>query len=248
MTAADQSLVRTERDGDVAFVVFNRPDRRNALTPAMLDLAAAAVSQALSGPARALVLAGDGPCFCGGFDLKLCLDTPGTLATLLKQLSSLVLTLRNADKPVVIAAHTAAIAGGCALLSAADVVVTDHAAKIGYPVVPLGISPAVSAPTLREAIGDGRCRARQLDPGLISGQEAVALGLAHDGVATPDLVRPRTLELARTLAQKPPPAIAATKRLLREIAPIDAARGLDASLSIVDQPEERQRLAALFKK
>lgn len=248
MTTADPSLVRTERDGDLALVTFNRPDRRNALTPPMLDLAAGAVTQALSGPARALVLAGDGPCFCGGFDLKLCLDTPGTLATLLRQLSELVTSLRSAAKPVVIAAHGAAIAGGCALLSAADLVVTDDAAKIGYPVVPLGVSPAVSAPTLREAIGDGPCRARLLDPALISGREAVALGLAHDLVATPDLVRPRALDLARTLAAKPPTAIAATKQWLREISPIDPARGLAASLSIVDQPEERQRLASLFKK
>ncbi len=245
--------IRLERNGSVAILLIARPDRRNALTPDMLDSLRELAGQVARGGDRALVLAGEGPAFCGGFDLKMCLDQPGTLAVLLRGLAGLVQDLLALPKPVLVAAHGAAIAGGCALLAAADVVVTDAAAKIGYPVTPLGVSPGVSAASLRLAIGDGPCRERMLDPGLITGAEAGRIGLAHEVVDRPDRVRPRAIELARTLADKPPYALAATKGWVNEIAAAmgvsDAAeRALRASLGVAGSTEERERLARLLAK
>lgn len=248
-----EGQVRVERDGDVAVIVLVRPDRRNALTPGMFERLNEAVGTAEQGDARALLLAGEGPAFCGGFDLKMCLDQPGTLEVLLRSLAGLVQRLRAIPKPVVIAAHGAAIAGGCALLAAADYVVADEGTKVGYPVVPLGISPAVSAATLRLAIGDGRARERLLDPALISGAEAARIGLVHEVVKTTEEVRPRALDAARGLAAKPAGAFAATKIWMNEIgdrmAPDDApGRALAASLGLVGSEEERSRLQRMFRK
>jgi len=242
-------MIRLSRDGPVAILTLDRPDKRNALTPEMFSALHSHLDEVLWGDDRALLLTGNGPVFCGGFDLKLCLDKPGTLETLLRELAALCSALRAFPKPVVIAAHGAAIAGGCALLAAADLVVTDANARIGYPVTPLGISPAVSAASLRLAVGDGPCRERLLDAMLIGGTEALRIGLAQEVVPTPDQVRPRAIELARTLAAKPPDAFRATKEWLCEITdtPADAAdRALSTSLSIVEQPEQRQRLTRLF--
>lgn len=242
-------MIRIEHDGPVTVIALDRPDKRNALTPAMFSDLRAELHGVLWGPTRALLLAGNGPVFCGGFDLKLCLDRPGTLESLLRELAALVAALRAFPKPVVIAAHGGAIAGGCALLAAADLVVADAEAKIGYPVMPLGISPAVSAASLGLAIGDGPCRERLLDPAVISGREASRIGLVHEVVTLPDLVRPRALELARMLAEKPPGAYRATKQWLCEIddrAGHAGDRALSASLSIVDQPEQQHRLTKLF--
>jgi methylglutaconyl-CoA hydratase len=136
------------------------------------------------------------------------------------------------------------------MLAAADCVVTNESAKIGYPVVPLGVSPAVSAASLRLAIGDGWCRERMLDPALISGREAGRIGLAHEVVPRAEDVRPRAIEMARMLGQKPPGAFAATKAWVREIAEVngDSDRALAASLSVAGQAEERERLAKVITK
>jgi enoyl-CoA hydratase/carnithine racemase len=244
-------MIRLSREGPVAILALDRPEKRNALTPEMFSALHKHLDEVLWGDDRALLLTGNGPVFCGGFDLKLCLDKPGTLETLLRELAALCSALRAFPKPVVIAAHGAAIAGGCALLAAADFVVTDASAKIGYPVTPLGISPAISAASLRQAIGDGPCRERQLDPALVGGTEAVRVGLAHEVVSSPDQVLPRAIELARSLAAKPPGAFRATKEWLCEIAdalaPLNAAgRALAASLSIIESPEQIARLTKLF--
>ena len=137
-------MVRTSTENGVATITLARAEKRNACTPAMLT----ELEQAIRGVrGRVLVLTGDGDVFCSGFDLTLCKDDDRVLGQLLGGLSACVRALRAMDMPVVVSAHGAAIAGGCALLGGCDVVVTNSDAKLGYPVLPLGISPAVSAPT-----------------------------------------------------------------------------------------------------
>jgi methylglutaconyl-CoA hydratase len=244
-------MILTQYDGGIATITLNRGEKRNALLPDMLDDLREAIETAPGYGSRVLLLAGEGPVFCGGFDLKLCLQRQGTLASLLTGLHEVVVALRDSPLPVVIAAHGAAIAGGCAMLASADIVVTDRAAKLGYPVLSLGISPAVSAPSLRLMIGDGPCRARQLNPVLVDGAEALRLGLAHELVETAGEVRPRARALAESLAAKPPGAMAATRAWLAELertmSTADPRAGLAASLSIAGSEEERQQLERLFR-
>lgn len=237
-------MIQTRTHGAVVEVVLARPEKRNALTPDMLaDLARSIGDLPLQ--ARVLVLSGDGSAFCAGFDLALCKESPdgAVMRALLEGLHRAISALVSLDIPVVIAAHGAAIAGGCALLGGADIIITNTAAKLGYPVARLGVSPAVSAPFLRVLAGDGSGRARMLENGLVSGERAVSLGLAHECFPAPETVRTRALEIAQELAAKPAHAMQATKRWLREIAPVvSAASGLAASLSLVGEGEERRLL------
>jgi enoyl-CoA hydratase/carnithine racemase len=239
-------LILSSREGAVAVLSLNRPEVRNALTPEMfLDLERGMDETLADGAVRALVITGEGRAFCGGFDLRRCLDDPRVLGVLLRALHGLVERLLNIDLPVVMAAHGAAIAGGCALLGGADVVVSDESARLGYPVTPLGISPAVSAPYLRQGLHDGGARARLLDPALVSGREAARIGLVHECVAGAELVRPRALAIAAELTGKG--AIGPTKRWLRDLEGRRTPgtlrqRGLDASLGLIGSEEERRRL------
>jgi enoyl-CoA hydratase/carnithine racemase len=244
-------VIRAARDGDVAIISLDRPEQRNALTPGMFAALHRELDVLAPQLPAALLLSGEGKVFCGGFDLKLCLEQPDTLRALLEGLHRTIERIAALDIPVVIAAQGAAIAGGCALLTGADVVVTNEGAKLGYPVTPLGISPAISAPTLAGVIGEGAARASLLDPSLISGREAIRLGLAHECVATPEQVLLRAVEIVRALSSKPAHAFAATKRWLRELRDIDSPpdarrRALGASLSISGGPEEHERLSALL--
>lgn len=249
-------MIRIERHeqprfAGVAELVIDRPAKRNALTPQMLDdLILATGELAADESVRAILLRGEGSAFCAGFDLSLCVDSSEPLAAMLTGLSRLIRALRRAPKPVVIAAHGAAIAGGCALLGGGDLVITNQHAKLGYPVVKLGISPAVSAPSLSLAVPGRAARALLLDPALISGVEAARIGLVSRCVDLMEDVLPRAQIEAAALGEKPPHAFATTKRWLATIegadhdAEFDAA--LAASLALVGSPEERARLAALW--
>jgi methylglutaconyl-CoA hydratase len=246
-------MIRTALDAPagVLTIALSRPDKRNALTPEML----AAIAAAAASPdptARAILLRGEGSVFCSGFDLTLCKDNPGALADLLRELSGAVTALRRSPLPVVVAAHGAAIAGGCALLGGADFVITDVAAKLGYPVVRLGISPAVTAPFLRQSLGDGPTRERLFDPTLIDGRAAARCGIASECLDRPEQVLPRAQSLARELAARPPVALQATKQWLNELdGSLDdrvIALALQTSLGLVGSREQTARLAKLWSK
>jgi methylglutaconyl-CoA hydratase len=235
----------------VGRITLDRAEKKNALTPLMIDGIVVGVRQ-LVGDAKvgAIVLEGNGAAFCSGFDLTLCRENSDALKELLTGLSGAIRALRRCEVPVVLAAHGAAIAGGCALLGGADVVVTHHEAKIGYPVVRLGISPAVSAPFLRQSVGDGKTRERMLDSGLVSGWEAFRMGLAHECLEDAGKVRDRAMVIAEQLAGKPRWGVRATKRWMNEVDGSDedewADRALGVSMGLVGSGEERERLAALW--
>lgn len=251
------ALVQIELLGDVRVITLARPAQRNALTPGMLADLLAAIE--LNDPARALVLAGQGRAFCAGFDLTLCQEHPdgSVMRELLAGLSRVILALRASPRPVVIAAHGAAIAGACALLGGADLVVADEHGQYGYPVLRLGVSPAVSAPFLRLGVGDGPARERLLNTRLITGTQARQIGLAHELCAMPEDVGPRALRLARALAAKPPHALLATRRWLDQLTtaaqgptanePGAAEAALRTSLALTGGEEERRMLPAAWR-
>jgi enoyl-CoA hydratase/carnithine racemase len=174
------------------------------------------------------------------------------MRSLLTGLSNVIAALRKCPCPVVIAAHGAAIAGGCALLGGADFVITNATAKMGYPVTRLGVSPAVSSPFLRQMVSDGSARARLLDSELINGTTACAIGLAHECVDDADAVVPRAMELARALAAKPPGALRETKRWLNHLdgsCDGETIHGaLHASLGLVGGDEERMFLNRMWER
>jgi enoyl-CoA hydratase/carnithine racemase len=237
-------VLRKDSISDVAVIRLDRPEKRNALTMGMLGSLRQAFENAMS--ARAIVLSGVGEVFCSGFDLTACREDETVLGKLLEGLAAVCSAMREHPAPVVVSAHGAAVAGGCAMVAAADLAVTNAGAKLGYPVVRLGFSPAVSAPMLAVTAGNGTARGRLLDPGLVDGTEAARVGLVHECVADAAACEARAIELATVLAAKPRHAIAFTKRWLNEVdGSADAERlraGLAASMSLVGSAEQRELL------
>ncbi len=243
-------MIKVELQDQIAIVSLDRPEKRNAMVPEMLSQLDQEIKNCAH-KARALVILGEGKTFCAGFDLKMCANDPGgeTMRQLLTGLSMVVRTMRAIEVPVVLGVHGAAVAGGCAMLGGADIVIADEQAKLGYPVVKIGVSPAVSAAFMMASITPGAVRTRLVDTELISGIEAKRIGLVHETVENRDDVRGRAVEIAEILAKKPGSAIRATKSWLNEICePMtnNAQAGLDVSLSLTGSPEEQERLAALW--
>ncbi len=244
-------MIRTAIQDTIYCVTLDRPDQRNALTPEMSDALVRAI-QSCPSSARTLLLCGNGPVFCAGFDLPLCNQHPdgSMLRHLLKSLSEAITSLRKLHCPVVVAAQGGAIAGGCALLTAADHVVADTRAKFGYPVHRLGLSPAVSLPTLAQAIGTGAIRPLAVDSQLIDGRRAKEICLIHTLVETAAEVLPCAMQVAVELSFKPPHAMTATRNWIAKVAQINETTGLaalHASLATAGTVEQVEMLEQLLR-
>jgi methylglutaconyl-CoA hydratase len=240
-------------DGAIATISLNDPAKRNALSLPMFEaLDHALASIASDATIQVVVLRGEGAAFCAGFDLGAAVDEPDLLSQYISRLSLLNRALRRLPQVVVAAVHGAAIAGGCAIVSACDFIVVAADAKLGYPVHALGISPAVTIPTLRLAIGDGAARALLMSGELIDGIEAHRRGLATDLASSSQVALAHAMERARALAQKPPAGLRTTKAWLNQLdgslsdAPFDATARDSAAAST--HHESRGMLRAFWSR
>lgn len=211
------SIVEVTVMDRVAEVALNDPDRRNALGTAMFDALDAALRGLREGDASVILLHGRGRVLCAGFDLAAATEDPAIMGAFIERLGSLLRALRRAPQVVVASVHGAAIAGGCAVVSACDLVVVSASAKLGYPVHRLGLSPAVSIPTLVQAIGPGAARALMLGGELLEGRRAKTLGLAFAVSRDDESTLGDARALAREIAGHGPNALRVTKQWLNEL-------------------------------
>lgn len=237
-------------EGEIVTLTLNRPEARNALSYELitaLDEAVAEVDRDMN--ARALILAGAGRSFCAGMDLKGVMDDPRKMGQMLQNLSKAARRIRRLSIPTIARVQGAAVGGGCGLMVVTDFAVTHAEAKVGYPEVDLGVTPAVVAPWLVRKIGPGRARAMLLAGGTMSGELGYEAGLATHLVAH-EALEATALDLARSLARGGREAMAVTKRWLNELdgsledAPFEKAAKLSAE--VIAGEEAQSRLRATF--
>ncbi|MEE2819511.1 MAG: enoyl-CoA hydratase/isomerase family protein [Planctomycetota bacterium] len=210
------AIVNQQFADDVTTITLNNPEMRNALSIEMFDAIEHSLGE-LNQKTRVVLLQGAGDVFCSGFDMKACTNDIALLETFILRLSGLIKKLKHLKQPVVVSAHGAAIAGGCAMLTACDFIVGSLDGKYGYPVHLLGITPAVTIPTLFQRVGEGKGRALLMSGQILHGRDAVGIGLlthaAKDDGGAKELAR----QLAEELAKKPPRAMQVTKQWLNEL-------------------------------
>jgi methylglutaconyl-CoA hydratase len=210
------SVETHQKENGVLQITLHDPEKRNALGIAMFNGIDEGLLQ-VTNRTGCVLLSGEGNAFCSGFDMKACTNDLSILSTYITRLSILIRSLRRLPVPVVCAAHGTAIAGGCAILTGCDFVVGSINGMYGYPVHRIGISPAVTIPTLFQKLGHGRARALVMSGELINGTDAFSIGLLSHLEESDEKVVPRAIELAESLAQKPPQAMQATKQWLNEL-------------------------------
>jgi enoyl-CoA hydratase/carnithine racemase len=197
-------------------------------------------------------MTGEGKSFCAGMDLKAVLDDAAKARELLHSLADLTLKIRRLPMVTLAKVNGAAIGGGCGLACVCDIAITHADSKMGYPEVDLGVCPAVVAPWLVKKVGAGRARRVLLTGGLMSGQEAHAIGIADHLVATAADLDTAATELATRLAQGGPHALRATKELLNTIdGSTDATlvkRGADLSADVLQTPQTQAALRSKMSK
>ncbi len=221
MTGHAATPVETQVCGTVLTVTLANEAARNALSTAMFDALERAVAEADSmartGAIDIVVIRARGRAFCAGFDLAEAVAEPALLGTFVHRLGAIVAAIRALDAIVVAAVQGPALAGGCAIVAACDIVCASRGASFGYPVHRIGVSPAVSLPTLMATCGPGAARILALSGEIVDASRALELGLVHrlaeDEAALDTMVR----ALAMDLAAKGPHALRETKRWLNRI-------------------------------
>ena len=215
--------IRNEIDpkAGVARIVLNRPERRNALSADLVaELKESLAFAEADDRIRVVAIAGEGPDFCAGADLREVRDAveEGVLASLLdaESLGELFLLLRRMETPVVALVHGRALAGGCGLATACDMVVAAEGARLGYPEVRLGFVPAMVMAILRRAVGEKRAFELVALGDEIDANTAREWGLVNRVI--PDATfRADADAFVGELAGRSASALALSKRLLYQI-------------------------------
>ena len=206
--------------GRVATLTFNRPDARNALTPALLRDAGAALKEAADDAGvRVVLLGGAGGSFCAGADIKATptaspSDVFETFRRIYEGYASFVLALRRLAKPVIAAVQGPAVGAGMSLALAADLMVAARSARFGQTFAKLGLGPDLgSFFFLPRAVGTARARELMLFGDLIDAAEGERLGFVNR-VFDDDGFGDAAMAYASRLAEGAPLAHAVVKRVL----------------------------------
>src|SRR6266487_7154992 len=209
------SDIVTERTGGILRVELNRPDKKNAMTAAMYTSLADSFRAAADDEAVRVVLwHGAGDAFCAGNDVGDFLKNPPGPGE--SPQARLMNALIDFDKPIVAAVQGAAIGGGTTMLTHCDFVYAGESAKFQMPFVNLGLVPEFgSSCSVPMRIGHVRAAELILLGLPFDARRAAELGLVTCVVPDQELLATAT-ETAQKLAEKPPGALQACKRLMKQ--------------------------------
>jgi enoyl-CoA hydratase len=203
-----ESCAYIERRGHIAILTLNRPRQRNAVDPELTRIMNELVADFESdAELRVGVLTGAGETFCAGADLKAV--AAGRIAEIVdvEPYGFAGMIRGNRKKPMVAAVNGTALAGGCELAIACDVVVAAESARFGLPEVTRGlIAGAGGLQRLPALIPPLKAFELILTGRSIDAAEAADLGMVNEVVAA-DQVLPRALEVAAAIAANAPLAV-----------------------------------------
>jgi len=141
--------------------VLNRPEKRNALNHELISELHQAIRQSASDTAvRVVLLSGAGSDFCSGADLAGLQRAfeAGVLDQMAdaRNLAQLFQDMRRHPRPIIAAVRGRALAGGCGLATACDLILAAESAQFGYPEVNIGFVPAIVMAILRRSVPEKR--------------------------------------------------------------------------------------------
>lgn len=254
-TDQPQPVLIAIADG-IARITLNRPEKRNALNDAVIG----ALKDALwladhDESVRAVILAGAGADFCAGADLlALQKISNASVAENLddaRSLMELFVLIRLVRTPVIAAVKGRALAGGCGLATACDIILASRSARFGYPEVKLGFIPAMVMAMLRRSVSEKRAFELVTLGAEFSADEAAAFGLVNH--AFDDEVFEGEVErFAGQFEKVSRSAVSLSKQLLYQIDGMSFENALDsgADMNVIARmtADCRKGVAAFLKK
>jgi methylglutaconyl-CoA hydratase len=213
-------MIELKKENEIAILRLNRPGKRNALHPGMVEQIKNAVADITSDKSiKALIITGEGSAFCAGADLEY-LNSMQSYSSIENEkdsenLAEMFLAIHKLSIPTIAAVNGPAIAGGCGLASVCDFVVADSKlAKFGYTEVKIGFLPAIVSIFLIKKIGLGNAKKLLLTGEIVDATNAKSLGFV-DYIA--DNVIHESQSLAKRLLGNSLSSYAFTKSMLNDI-------------------------------
>jgi enoyl-CoA hydratase/carnithine racemase len=206
-------------------LTLNRPQARNALSVAMMRALLAALEAAGRDPqTRVVVIAGAGPAFCAGHDLREIRSDPRreTYERVFALCSELMLTITRLSKPVIAEVHGVATAAGCQLVATCDLAIAAEDARFATPGVNIGLFCSTPMVALSRAVGRKAAMEMLLTGELINAARAREIGLINRVVPRAEL-RAAVAALARQIAGKSAFTVAIGKEAFYRQAELDLA-------------------------
>jgi methylglutaconyl-CoA hydratase len=223
-------------EGAVALVTLNRPEKRNALNAALVAGLKRALADAdAREDVRAVLVTGAGADFCSGADLsalrKISESSAAENLEDARALMELFALIRRVRVPVVAAVRGRALAGGCGLATACDIVLASASARFGYPEVKIGFVPAMVMAILRRNVSEKRAFELITRGAEVSAAEAERLGLVNH-VFDDDAFEAKVERYVAEFEKVSRSAVVLTKRLLYQIDDMNFDAALQAGADV----------------
>lgn len=245
-------LLRHDADG-VAWLTLNRAQARNALSMALMTaLDEALVAIAADPTVKVVVIAGSGPAFCAGHDLREMRANPSreASAATFGLCAQMMQRIVNLPKPVIARVHGVATAAGCQLVASCDLAIAADTARFATPGVNIGLFCSTPMVALSRAVPRKQAMEMLLTGDMVDAPRAREIGLINRAVPEPELDEAVTA-LATSIAHKSPLTLAIGKEafyrqaemplaeaytfaaevMTRNMMAHDAAEGIDAFLA-----------------
>jgi methylglutaconyl-CoA hydratase len=233
-------------DSGVATITLNRPEKRNAISFALLEELLAALDEVERSSAQVMILTGVGKAFCAGLDLdelkNLLGKTHDENVEDSSRMGRIFRRIYDFPLPTIAAVNGAAIAGGTGFATMCDFTLAVPEAKFGYTEVRIGFVPAIVSSMLVWQVGHKIARDLLLTARLFDAAEAHRYGLVNE-VVSPERLMPRARELAAQLMENSPSSVRATKHLINGF----IAGQLDRQINEAVQDNARIRTTADFR-
>ena len=232
----EEALVLRHDDEGVTTLTMNRPQARNALSQGMLRaLLDAFIEVSTDEAVRVVILAGTGPGFCAGHDLKE-IKAQNYSRNYTEQLfadcAELMQTIIRLPKPVIAQVHGIATAAGAQLVASCDLAISSQEARYATPGVNIGLFCSTPMVALSRNLSNKHAMQMLLTGDLIDAQNAYRIGLVNKVVDAEELVT-KTMELAQKIASKSPLTVAIGKEAYYRQAELPLSEAYDYTKEVM---------------
>jgi methylglutaconyl-CoA hydratase len=253
--ADDSKPILYSVEGSTAKITLNRPEKRNALNEVVIrDVKHALREAAANDSVRVVLLSGNGQDFCSGADLsalqKISDASVSDNVEDARSLMQLFVLIRQVQVPVIAAVQGRALAGGCGLATACDLVLASASARFGFPEVKIGFVPAMVLAILRRNVSEKRAFELITLGEEIGAEEAKQIGLVNR-VFNDDTFDQEVTAYVHRFEKTSKSAVSLTKGLLYQIDGLAFPEALETGLDmnvIARMTEDCQQGIARFLK
>jgi methylglutaconyl-CoA hydratase len=233
---SDNSKILVNKTGLTARVVLNRPEKRNSLDEEMILLLKENIDELSEDKeTKSIIITGAGGNFCSGLYLEY-LNKISQFDILENKLDSLkykelLCSIYNCKKPTIAMVNGFALAGGCGIATACDIIVASDNSQFGYTEVKIGFIPAIVMVFLLKRVSETYAKDLLLTSRFIPGEEALRMGLINYHVKEKEL-ETFTNKLCEDLNTLPLSSVMLTKEMFKNVVSMSFESGLEYAVNM----------------